>query len=217
MVGLRLRNESFHGEHNHTHGGSVHETDMHEYFNTYEAYVRWYPFSKLQIMASMPFSNNFSSINGTKSDKINGVGDLMILGSYQLYNTFPSEEKKLRHRILAGAGIKFPTGKYNIAVDGEVDELHQPGTGSTDVIAGLNYFAKAGKSGLHIYSTYKINTTNQNEYRFADRFNVNCNYMYEIKKKEFGFYPSTGVYYETAGHDYANGSEVEIFSIKKSA
>jgi hypothetical protein len=90
-----------------------------------------------------------------------------------------------------------------------VDELHQPGTGSTDVIAGLNYFAKAGKSGLHIYSTYKINTTNKNEYRFADRFNVNCNYLYEIKKKEFGFYPSTGVYYETAGHDYANGSEVE--------
>jgi hypothetical protein len=209
MVGLRIRHEGFHGEHDHSHGSSAHQEDLHEYFNTYEVYTRWYPLDKLQVLATLPYANNYNSINGTRSDQITGVGDLMMLGSYQLFNSFPNENKSVRHRVLVGAGVKLPTGKYNIATDGEVDELHQPGTGSTDLIAGTNYFAKKGKSGLHVYSTYKYNTINKNDYRFADRFNVNCNYLYELTKKDWSFYPNTGLYYETAKADEQNGQPVD--------
>jgi len=65
-----------------------------------------------------------------------GVGDLTLMGNGSLFTT-SSEAASLNLSILGG--IKLPTGRRHVpAIDGEEPEPHaRPGTGSTDLLAGV--------------------------------------------------------------------------------
>lgn len=145
--------------------------------------------------------------NDLKSEQIRGVGDLILLAQYQIFNTPPDTNKTLRQRLFIGGGVKLPTGIYNIkSTDGNISPFLQPGTGSTDLITSLSYMAKLKKFGLGVDITYRYTTINNNRFRFANRLNSSTLLFYQIKYKSLTIMPSSGVYMEQALKDQDNGT-----------
>jgi len=148
--------------------------------------------------------------NNKKADHITGIGDLTLVALYQVYNTPPDSNSTFKQRLFLGGGVKFPTGVYQETnSNGELKPLLQPGTGSFDFVAGLNYLAKIKKTGLNVDITYRINTTNKNSFQFANRFNATALFFYQTPLKAFTIMPSTGVYFEQAVMDLDNNTYLQ--------
>ena len=188
--------------------------DSYESYNNVELTGRYYFSPQIRVLLNAPYSMN--DINGKR---IKDFGDISLIGQYQLYNTDIDAETDFRQRLFAGGGVKFPTGAYNKSiVFGEVDPHFQPGTGSFDFLLSTTYLARyKGKLGLSTDVIYTINTTNSNDYRFANKFNLTSTLFYLIEAgkqtrmggKEWNFLPHAGMYLENAGYDTQNGVDVD--------
>lgn len=178
-----------------------------EYYNNVELYGRIYLSLKTRIIFGIPFS-----FNEIDNKALNGVGDLRVLAQYNVYNTNISGMTNFWQRIFLGGGMKFPTGVYNKQLVYGITEPHfQPGTGSLDfLITGL-HIAKLEKVGLGWRNdiVYTVNTTNKNDYKFANRFNWASTFSYDIVTSSVNILPKAGIYLETASPDKLNGSEAE--------
>src|SRR5690606_15635754 len=116
--------------------------------------------------------------------------------------TGDSLDKTFKHTLLAGGGVKLPTGAYNATNNGEVLSANmQPGTGSTDVLLNGIYTIRYKKLGLNTDFTYRINTKGKNDYRFGNRYNASANLFYWQDVNGLAVLPSVGVYYENAQPD----------------
>jgi len=175
-------------------------TESYEYYRNIEIFFRYYFSPKFRVIATIPYS-----FNQIDSLHLNGVGDLLTIAQYQIYNTNMVASTNFWQRIFLGAGFKFPTGVYNksLSVSGEVEPHFQPGTGSLDFLFSGLYIAKHEKTGLGWRNdiVYTINTENKNGYRFANKLNFASTLTYEIDTDPLVFLPHAGVYYETAGMD----------------
>lgn len=104
----------------------------------------------------------FSDADGTT-----GFGDVQIGARY----SFLASSRDL---LLASAAIKLPTGPYEkLDSEGEITEpTLQPGTGSTDVLAGLIYSRqlRPNKSEVFLDGSYRWNSTSSLDYRMGDEF-----------------------------------------------
>lgn len=197
-IGLRYRERSYIGEHSHS-GTHTHEhttSSMKEIYQTYELWGRWYPTPKVQTMVCLPYC-----INTDDEGKITGLGDAILLTQFQLYNTPPDTVKKFRQRIFAGGGIKLPTGTFKKTFDEELNPHMQPGSGSIDFIIACNYTAKYKNFGLAADGSYKINTSNKNNFLFANRLNASLNVFYSFSKNTKSLIPMLGLYYEQGERD----------------
>ena len=216
-IGLRFRTSSYTG--NHSHNNIIGNSDGHihtessanyEFYGTYALWGRWYPVPKLQLTGNFPISDNYEMENNEKASHITGIGDLMLVALYQVYNTPSDSSSAFNQRLFLGGGIKFPTGVYReTSSDGELEPLLQPGTGSFDFIASLNYLAKIKKAGLNTDITYRINTSNKNGFQFANRLNATVLLFYKIPIKAWTLIPSGGVYYEQALMDLDNNTYLQ--------
>jgi len=209
-VGLRYRYRLLQAETTHPavrlshldHGSAESEiTRFDESFNTYEAWFRWYPASKIQLYVSVPFCDNYSYINSEADMHINGIGDILITGQYEIYNSTSAETEGFNHRLSAGGGFKIPTGKYEVTDQEKFNEHMQPGSGSYDALAMITWVGKCNKAGLDLNGSYKINTANDNDFRFANRFNAAASISYEVKTGKISLLPNAGVYFEAAEKD----------------
>jgi hypothetical protein len=203
--GFHVHNNLSDGAHQHTNVQSDLKTK--EQFHTYELWTRWYPFSKIQIYTSLPFSDNYKMKDGKVISHLSGFGDFILISQYEILNTFNKAESKYVQKLNAGGGIKLPTGIYNKRINGELNEHLQCGTGSTDWIAITTYTGKFKNIGIDINVTYKINSTNTNEFHFANRLNSGISLFYSAKLKYITVLPQAGIYMESAGMDKKN----EIF------
>lgn len=219
QVGIRYSSYQFYtpghpGESNPNLDHAGHGTEeSHESYDNVELTARYYASPFVRIMLNVPYSLN--DINGKK---IKDFGDVSLIGQYQLYNTEIHEDTEFRQRIFLGGGIKLPTGAYNKSiVFGVVDPHIQPGTGSFDFLLSGTYVARyKGKLGWSTDLIYTLNTSNSNDYKFANKFNVTSTFFYLIETgkqtrmggKEWAFLPHAGTYIEYAGRDSQNGNEV---------
>ncbi|WP_421919242.1 transporter [Marinifilum sp.] len=98
-----------------------------------------YPISKKWTISTiLPYvwqeQTVFSSFRNTRQSA-NGIGDVVLLGQYALYQTN-------KHEIILAGGSKFPTGtvykrdqEFNLLLPPDL----QPGTGSWDGIGAISY------------------------------------------------------------------------------
>lgn len=182
-------------------------TESTEYYNNIELYGRIYLSPKTRIIFGIPFS-----MNEIDSKALNGVGDLRVLAQYNVYNTEMSGMTNFWQRIFLGGGLKLPTGVYNKQLTFGVVEPHfQPGTGSLDFLFTGLYIAKLEKVGIGWRNdiVYTLNTTNKNDYKFANRFNWASTFSYDIITSSLNILPKAGVYLETANPDQLNGVDAE--------
>ncbi|MEZ4688789.1 MAG: hypothetical protein R3A12_00860 [Ignavibacteria bacterium] len=71
-------------------------------------YGRIYIDPKTRILFGIPFS-----INEIDNKTLNGMGDMRILGQYNIYNADINGETNFWQRLFLGGGFKLPTGVYN--------------------------------------------------------------------------------------------------------
>ena len=111
-----------------------------------------------------------------------GLGDIALMGRYTFYKTHELASTTL----LAGqVGIKLPTRATDKKDDmGDFMEAHiQPGTGSTDLLLGLNLSHATGRFTLATNLLYFINgkgETGDAEHEFGDTLNYDVTGIYRI-------------------------------------
>lgn len=187
-------------------------SDYTEFRSLYELRGTWYPIAKLAVTGSLPLSFNNLAKEGDELEDHIGLGDATLMLQYQVLR----EGKKLaakgfEQRLIAGAGVKFPTGSFNkIGYDGELNQQLQNGTGSFDFIFITGYFVKLRKFGLSADMNYKVNTANKNGYRFANSYNANFRAMYIHNWKKFSIAPSLGARVEHAASNSQTGDDTHL-------
>jgi len=98
---------------------------------------------KFALSVSIPFMNNryheHDIIHGPgdedyASERISGMGDLRLTGKYAVHTS-------IRHLLVAGLGVKAPTGEYKLRnSSGDINEPSvMPGSGAWDGLLSLHY------------------------------------------------------------------------------
>ncbi len=213
IFGLRYRHNSLL-----THigvGGANTYLTTHETYQTMELWGGWNIGQKFRVMASVPYSFAERSNQGTTYTK-NGLGDVSVSGFYQLINSRKTvcNDKLLVQSLLIGAGIKLPTGKYNPSDKGNSTQnanLFQLGTGSTDFTLNAMYDVRLQDAGINISASYKMNTTNKEDYNYGNKISTSAQAYYKFRiKDKVTVAPNAGVLYENGQKDLDNKFSVDI-------
>ncbi len=183
----------------------------------YQSMDLWggYNFKKIQVMAFMPYIiSRKESDEGITNTK--GLGDLMLLVNYQiLASTALSKNEKatVRHELYLGGGIKLPTGVNQVDVanpDFNIGDFNsQAGTGSVDYMLNATHNLMWNNSGVVTNIAYRINTANQDDYRFGNRTYLNSSYYYTFSKSEMKIKPNVGINFQHNDINHFEGSTIE--------
>ena len=197
-----------------------------EVYNSYDVYANFFLNQRFQIGMNTYFADNYVLINDSIIDNVGGIGDVTLTLKYQLSNSKKSTDSlltnKLVHRLTIGGGFNLKTGNFNkysvtsyntsiisndLVVEPvkELDPHIQSGTGSFGYLFLLEYLTKWKNLGFNGNISYRMNTTNKNGFRFANRLNVNTSLFVLIKlSKKVKIMPNTGVSFETSNRDQLN-------------
>lgn len=182
-----------------------------ENFQTTELWARFYPIKRTQVMVFVPYNWNTQTLYRTETpQQISGLGDVSALVHYNVFNTFwDSTLHKIDQTLMIGGGVKAPTGKFRYVEDGtEVANANfQLGTGSLDFMLNAIYNVRYNKWGANLDATYKINTQNPNQYRFANRLSGSILVFRTLALSSLTLMPNAGVYVEHFGYDTKNGAK----------
>ncbi len=175
-----------------------------EYINTYQVWGRYSISNKVQLFAFIPYHQN----RGTDMEtpiKVDGIGDITVLANVTLLKQDDCA-KKMKYTLLAGGGIKAPTGanKGITKLDEEGLPNVQAGTGAWDFITNANYTISRGKSGLNLDAAYTFTTTTKESYKYGNHLNSSLLYFYQLQHKKLTLLPQGGLKYEYALSDYDN-------------
>lgn len=205
FAGIRYKNKQFTSHLNSTFFRAE------ESFQTAEIWSRWYPFPKVQVLAFIPLHTNAQTLLRDQSvSTLTGLGDMSALAHYSVVNTmYDTTAHDLDHILLLGGGIKVPTGKYRFTpgISEVANANFQLGTGSTDFILQTIYTVRKGAWGINTDATYKINTANAANYRFANRLNGTISLFSQRYLGDVSLIPNLGVYFENAGRDTQSGEK----------
>jgi hypothetical protein len=201
FFGLRYQNNSL--RHHLGPGGSINYLTTTETYNTVEAWGAVNIGSRFRVTAFVPY-NFIQRVNQQENVRDQGIGDITIIGYYQLLNK-TIDPDKLNHSLWLGAGAKLPSGKYN-PEDKNVlqasQNTFQLGTGSIDFSVHAMYDLSYHQTGLNLNVGYKMNTANKYEYRYGNKFTANALFYHRlIFSDRFSVAPNTGIMIETATKD----------------
>ena len=194
-------NNTPHEDHGHTHdsGSDIYYQEKHFSYNITGVY---YPTKKLSITAVLPYNHNILLQEGVVLDKLSGVGDVSLLTQYHIINGLGENEDtvKVIHRLTLGAGIKLPTGRFNIeGYEEDIEPYLQPGSGSVDFPFSMQYLMMVKGFGLAPVFSFKLNTTNRNGFKFANTINSKLTFFYSKTVKKFNITPSAGLNLDHGG------------------
>ena len=192
----------------------------HDFYRMIELYGGVSIGSKWQVLGFLPYHFNYQNTDDGII-KRNGLGDISMLANYKIWNTsgLTKNNKSFSDEFWLGAGVKLPTGKYNVdfrdSVNEELDDLlgnvnSQMGTGTVDFIANAMYNVHINKFGINTTVNYKINTTNSSSFKYGDRFSANMFAYYQAKLTNTIYMaPNIGLLYEHVSANNFDNSKVE--------
>ena len=224
-IGLLYRYRSFNGYEGMSHqlfpgnsdffipkdaDGSVphhHHGDPNDYelFRTVEIRARYFIHKRVELNAIIPYNSNSYNFH-EHTTSLSGPGDVNLYGGYHLIRKL--KDKGLSQRLITGAGIKLPTGKFDLK-NNAGDRfllLNQPGTGSTDAFVYLNYMIGYKKFGLSWNASYKMNGENKYNESIANSTTQFVNLFYTFPViKNIKIVPSVQTFYEYSKGEKLNG------------
>lgn len=213
VFGLRYRFNSLK-----THigvGGNATYLTTEEKYQTVELWGAWNIGKKFRLMGAIPYAFD-KRINQGETNTKNGIGDISVIGYYQLFNNIKTvhADQSLVQTLWVGGGIKLPTGKYVDADKQNTSQnanLFQLGTGSTDFTLNTMYDIRLQNTGLNISASYKANTTNKDGYSYGNKLNISGQAYYKFQKdNKFTISPNAGIMYENSKKDIDNKIVVDI-------
>ena len=185
----------------------------HDFYQTMELWGG-YNLRKVQVMAFLPYimSRKESDDGVTHS---NGLGDLMVLVNYRVLRSMSlskSEKTTIGHDLFVGGGIKLPTGVNHVNVadpNFNIGDFNsQAGTGSVDYMLNATHSMTWNKSGIVTNVAYRMNTNNQQNYKFGNRAYVSSSYYYTFGQSSTKIKPNLGINYQSNTANTFSGSEV---------
>jgi hypothetical protein len=195
FVGLRWSQAQFHSYIYPT--ANIAAQQSHDTYSKVELWTRYYLTKRIQLFAFVPYVYN--SMNGT--DQVvyaNGLGDINLMANYVLLNN-SAEKGEWKHTLIAGGGIKLPTGKFSLTDKGKIiNRNFQMGTGSVDFNVNAVYTIRYRKTGLNFETGYKMNTRNADDYLFGNQFRFSSQLFFWQKVGFVSLLPHAGTYYENA-------------------
>ena len=203
FIGFQYQYNSFTSDHPSLfeHRPNEHGKD---YYNTFQIWGRYNVCNRLQLFAFVPYRYNIQLLD-TASTISSGLGDVSILANAVLIKEDATGDG-WQQQLLAGGGIKLPTGKYTgiTAMDKQGLPNMQPGTGSWDFIINSNYTVRRKSVGMNVDAAYTITMPNSESYKYGNRINAGVLGFYAIKRKAMTILPQAGIRYEYTLHDYDN-------------
>ena len=132
---------------------------------------------RLQVMASVPYLINDMDMRRRSAmgmdmdmsmDTVEGLGDVSIMGLYTLYTDAPVRPG---HRLVAGLGVKTPTGSTSEKTSSGslMHAMMQPGSGSWDPLFMVNYMRGLYPLVFQANLFYQLTTEGYNGYEFGDK------------------------------------------------
>jgi hypothetical protein len=202
FIGIRYFNQSYKS----TDGLYSNSPWYNENFNTLQLWARIPVVKRVQISALIPYHFHIRETNsGTQN--ISGLGDITVLGMYQLYQTH-KDSTLFIHSLQAGAGLKIPVGKFDATNNGSVNPSYQVGTGSWDYLLATEYVIRRQKLGLNTLLNYVIKTENDKYYQFGNQFNYAGTFFYLLKRDAYSIVPQLGFAGEVYESNYQLGQKV---------
>lgn len=143
---------------------------------------------KLSLLVILPYTNRtrettVTNIESNTAEVISfsgkGIGDLVILGKYEIIS--PNIISPFGFAL--GAGAKLPTGSFKQDVDGTRLSIDlQPGTGAADLIlwGHLDYSFPSYALSFSASLLYRYSGVNLDTYRFGDEFLLSLNVAYTV-------------------------------------
>ena len=181
-----------------------------EYYQSFSLAGQFTIARRIELMGYLPFqSNTQRGPEGNKS--LNKLGDAIFLANYRLVDHI-SSGNKLRQTVVAGGGIKLPTGnsQYEEGSEEEVDNPNfQAGTGSTDFLLNGSYSLQYKKIAVSTGITYKMNTSNKEDYRFGKRLLTVVQFKYVKDVGNISIIPNVGMVIEEMNEDKESGFVVD--------
>jgi hypothetical protein len=203
FIGLQYLYNSFRSEHPSLFENRPGERTR-DYYNTAQLWGRYSLGRRVQLFGFVPYRYN-SQQTDTGSYTVSGMGDVSLLANVLLLKEDPASEA-FQQQLLAGAGLKMPTGGCSGVT--ERDKLGlpnmQPGTGAWDVILNANYTLRRKRTGLNLDAAYTLTTANADRYKYGNRLNAGLLVFRSFSKGIVSLMPQLGFRYEHTLHDYDN-------------
>jgi len=179
-----------------------------DYYNTVQAWGRYNIGKRMQVFAFVPYHFNRDHADSSHSET-SGIGDISLLIDGIVIKD-KGNTGAWGHQLIAGGGIKLPTGR-NTGITAP-DRLGlpnlQPGTGSWDFIVNTNYTVRYKKLGLNLDAAYTFTTANKHDFKYGNRLNAGLLVYYSPKLKgKISLLPQAGMRYSYTLHDYDNYSK----------
>jgi hypothetical protein len=190
-------------------GGTTSYLTTDETYQTTELWGGWNIGKRFRVLGFVPVNFNTRENQGSAMHR-SGIGDIAVVGYYQLLNTqnTTNSNKLLVQSLWVGAGIKVPTGKYEPTEHAENENTpnnFQLGTASTDFSVHVMYDVRLMDFGVNVNLSYKMNTNNQYNYRYGNKFSSNLLAYYKFRINDHvSIAPNIGILYETAVKDTEN-------------
>lgn len=186
-----------------------------ENFNTLQLWGQIPISERISINAIVPYHFHNRTFNDGSGQDINGLGDISILGFYNLISPrmdglFPEQRYVFKHNLQLGGGVKLPTGDYKRENNtGSVNPSFQVGTGSFDFVVAGNYSVSHKNWGAGLLANYTFKTENEQNYEFGNQFNYGFNlYRSFTTMKMNSFTPVIGLAGELYGTNKSYGLDV---------
>jgi hypothetical protein len=125
-------------------------------------------------------------------ESIAGLGDVTVMGLCTVYQTH-LDSTTYSHKWQLGAGVKAPTGKYNVANNGTLNPSFQLGTGSWDYLLVTEYVIKRKQLGLNTVLSYTFKTENEKHYQFGDQLNYSTTLFYLLDLNRIKLVSQAGI------------------------
>ena len=173
-----------------------------ESYKIFELRFKYFVLKRLELNVFVPLLNNKSKTDNDYTTHT-GLGDVSLNAGYHFITP---KEKRVRHKLIVGVGIKLPTGNY-YAHDKHSDRLPfemQSGTGSLDGFTYLNYVVMTKKLGASVSLNYKVNGQNKFHEKLCNSHNDFASIFYKVPIKNVILYPSV-----QANYEYTNGLKVK--------
>lgn len=181
-----------------------------DYYKTAELWGGWNIGKRWQVLAILPL-NFVHQVSDDGDTNNQGIGDIALMVNYNIFKKMGKPGSGFSHQLWVGAGVKLPTGKFNIdATDPAVVALAntQTGSASTDFMLNCMYNIQLGKLGINSNVSYKMNTSNHDKYVFGNKFSAGALASYTLEKGKFAFVPNAGFRYENSSASKLNKTSI---------
>jgi hypothetical protein len=200
FIGLQYQYNSFKSSHPSLFENKPDEKSE-DYYNTFQIWGRYNLGKRIQLFGFLPYRHNLQFQDSVRTVS-SGIGDVSVLANVIIIKE--KDEALLQQQLLAGAGLKMPTGKYTgiTAMDKQGLPNMQAGSGSWDFVLNANYTLRKKTVGLNLDAAYTVTLPNRDNYKYGNRLNAGIMGFKTFKMTDFTFIPQAGLRYEFSLHDY---------------